>query len=153
MELRTGTPREAGMLPERIDRARDLCAGWVKSGHTPAINVIVARRGVICLHEAFGKLRPDADSSSAWVAQMTNSTGWDMAPAEAASSTAAGRRLRMIPAISRSAADARMLMATGGAEVNVRGRCDCEHPGGAARDTHRPRAVAAPKVRRSRSKP
>ncbi len=50
------------MLPERIDRARDLCAEWVKSGHTPAIVALVARRGVICLHEAFGKLRPETDS-------------------------------------------------------------------------------------------
>ena len=62
MELRTGTPQQAGMLPERIDRARNLCAGWVKSGHTPAIVALVARRGVICLHEAFGKLRPEDDS-------------------------------------------------------------------------------------------
>ena len=50
------------MLPERIERARDLCAGWVKSGHTPAIVTVVARRGVIVLHEAFGKLRPEDDS-------------------------------------------------------------------------------------------
>ena len=50
------------MLPERVDRVRDLCAGWVKSGHTPAIGALVARRGVIVLHEAFGKLRPAADS-------------------------------------------------------------------------------------------
>ncbi len=62
MELRPGTPEEAGMLPEQIDRARDLCAGWVKSGHTPAIVALVARRGVIVLHEAFGKLRPEDDS-------------------------------------------------------------------------------------------
>jgi CubicO group peptidase (beta-lactamase class C family) len=50
------------MLPDRIDRARDLCAGWVKSGHTPAIVTVVARRGVIVLHEAFGKLRPGDNS-------------------------------------------------------------------------------------------
>jgi CubicO group peptidase (beta-lactamase class C family) len=62
MELRPGSPKEAGMLPERIERARDLCAGWVKSGHTPAIAALVARRGVIVLHEAFGKLRPEPDS-------------------------------------------------------------------------------------------
>jgi CubicO group peptidase (beta-lactamase class C family) len=62
MELRNGTPQEAGMLPERIDRARDLCAGWVKSGHTPSLVVLAARRGVICLHEAFGVLRPESDS-------------------------------------------------------------------------------------------
>ncbi len=62
LEFRSGTPQEAGMLADRIDRARDLCAGWVKSGHTPAIVALVARRGVIVLHEAFGKLRPDEDS-------------------------------------------------------------------------------------------
>jgi CubicO group peptidase (beta-lactamase class C family) len=62
MELRPGTPNEAGMLPERIDRVRDLCAGWVESGHTPAIVALVARRGVIVLHEAFGKLGPGPDS-------------------------------------------------------------------------------------------
>lgn len=50
------------MLPERIARVRDLCAGWVKSGHTPAIVALVARHGVICLHEAFGDLRPQPDS-------------------------------------------------------------------------------------------
>jgi CubicO group peptidase (beta-lactamase class C family) len=62
MELRSGSAKEAGMLPDRIDRARDLCAGWVKSGHTPAIVTLVARRGVIVLHDAFGKLRPGDDS-------------------------------------------------------------------------------------------
>jgi CubicO group peptidase (beta-lactamase class C family) len=51
------------MLPDRIARARDLCAGWVESGHTPALVVLVARRGVIVLHEAFGKLRPGDDSA------------------------------------------------------------------------------------------
>jgi CubicO group peptidase (beta-lactamase class C family) len=58
MELRHGSPKEAGMLPERVDRLRDLCARWVKEGHTPALSVCVARRGVIVLHEAFGGLRP-----------------------------------------------------------------------------------------------
>ena len=59
MQLRHGTPREAGMLPERIDRARERCAHWVEAGHTPAISVCVARRGVIVLHEAFGVLGPE----------------------------------------------------------------------------------------------
>ena len=62
MELRAGTAEEAGVLPERIDRVRDLCAGWVKSGHTPSLAVLVARRGVIVLHEAFGCLGPGQDS-------------------------------------------------------------------------------------------
>ena len=61
-ELRAGSPAEAGMLPERIERVRDLCSGWVKSGHTPTLAVCVARRGVIVLHEAWGKLRTGDDS-------------------------------------------------------------------------------------------
>ena len=62
MELRRGTAKEAGMLPERVAHVRDLCARWVKEGHTPTLGVCVARRGVIVLHEAFGGLRPGADS-------------------------------------------------------------------------------------------
>ncbi len=50
------------MLPERVERVRDLAEGWVKSGYTPALSVLVARRGVIVLHEAFGVLRPDEDA-------------------------------------------------------------------------------------------
>ena len=50
------------MLPERVDRARDLCAHWVESGHTPTLGVCVARRGVIVLHEAVGVLGPGPDS-------------------------------------------------------------------------------------------
>ena len=42
MELREGTPAEAGMLTERIDRARDLAAGWVKAGKTPTLVVLVS---------------------------------------------------------------------------------------------------------------
>lgn len=50
------------MLPERVERVRDLCAGWVKSGHTPALSVFAARRGVIVLDEAFGQLHPGDDA-------------------------------------------------------------------------------------------
>jgi len=57
--LRPGFPEEAGMLPARVRYARDLCARWVKEGHTPALSVCVARRGVIVLHEAWGVLGPE----------------------------------------------------------------------------------------------
>jgi len=62
MQLRDGTPDEAGMLHDRVAHARDLCARWVKEGHTPTLGVCVARRGVIVLHEAFGILGPGPDS-------------------------------------------------------------------------------------------
>ena len=60
--LRSGSPEDVGMLPERMRYARELCAGWVKHGHTPALSVCVARRGVIVLHEAFGAI-PRSNSS------------------------------------------------------------------------------------------
>jgi len=60
--LRYGTPEEVGMLPERVAHVRDLCARWVREGHTPTLGVCVARRGVIVLHEAVGVLGPGPDS-------------------------------------------------------------------------------------------
>ncbi len=61
-ELREGSAAQAGMLPERIERARTLGKSWVEQGHTPSLVVLAARRGVIVLNEAFGKLRPESDS-------------------------------------------------------------------------------------------
>ena len=61
-KLRRGSPEEVGMLPERVAHVRDLCAGWVREGHTPTLGVCVARRGVVVLHEAFGVLGPGPDS-------------------------------------------------------------------------------------------
>jgi CubicO group peptidase (beta-lactamase class C family) len=58
-ELREGSAADAGMLPERIERVRALAKGWVEQGHTPSLVVLAARRGVIVLNEAFGKLRPE----------------------------------------------------------------------------------------------
>jgi CubicO group peptidase (beta-lactamase class C family) len=56
-ELREGLPEDVGMDPVRIGRLRELVGSWVKSGDTPSVAVLVARRGVIVLHEAFGVLR------------------------------------------------------------------------------------------------
>lgn len=61
--LREGPPAEAGLDADRIERVRDLCAGWVKDGHTPSLCVCVARRGVIALHEAWGVVGPGPDSA------------------------------------------------------------------------------------------
>jgi CubicO group peptidase (beta-lactamase class C family) len=62
-QLRYGSPAEAGMLPDRVERARQLAAGWVKDGYSPAIATLVARHGVIVLHEGFGVLGPEAGAS------------------------------------------------------------------------------------------
>jgi CubicO group peptidase (beta-lactamase class C family) len=50
------------MLPKRIERVRQLAAGWVAEGHTPSLVILAARKGVIFLHEAYGVLRPEEDS-------------------------------------------------------------------------------------------
>jgi CubicO group peptidase (beta-lactamase class C family) len=62
MELRPGTPDEAGMSAQRVRHVAELAAGWVAQGITPALVVLVARRGIIVLHEAFGRRTPDPDS-------------------------------------------------------------------------------------------
>ena len=60
--LRSGTPEQAGMSSRRIQHVRDLAAGWVEDGMHPALVIFAARRGVIVLNEAFGKLTPEPDS-------------------------------------------------------------------------------------------
>jgi CubicO group peptidase (beta-lactamase class C family) len=62
-ELREGSAAEAGMVPERTERIRALARSWVEDGTTPSLVVVAARRGVIVLHEAFGRLRPDPDTT------------------------------------------------------------------------------------------
>src|ERR1700737_1948045 len=61
-ELRVGAPEDVGMDPARIRRLRDRIGEWVKSGDYPSVVALVARRGVIVLHEAFG-VRHFADTT------------------------------------------------------------------------------------------
>jgi CubicO group peptidase (beta-lactamase class C family) len=62
MDLRAGNPDEAGMSAERVRHIVGLAGNWVKEGITPALVILVARRGIILLHEAFGCLTPDPGS-------------------------------------------------------------------------------------------
>ena len=59
--LREGTAGEAGLSAQRLDHVRDLAKGWVKEGIHSAVVVLVARHGVIALHDAFGSLGPERD--------------------------------------------------------------------------------------------
>ena len=45
------------MDPAGVERLRALLDGWVELGDTPSVVALVARRGVIVLHAAFGVLR------------------------------------------------------------------------------------------------
>src|SRR5687767_10009897 len=61
MQLRLGRAEEVGMFPQRVARVKALAAQWVAQGVTPSL-AVVARRGVIVLQEAFGKLTAEPDS-------------------------------------------------------------------------------------------
>lgn len=52
--LQYGSPQRAGIDPARVQRLHDLLAGWVARGDSPSIVALVARRGIIVMHEAFG---------------------------------------------------------------------------------------------------
>ena len=60
--LQHGDPAEVGMSAARIENARRRCAAWVEEGLTPSLQVCVARRGVIVLDEAYGRLGPEPDA-------------------------------------------------------------------------------------------
>jgi hypothetical protein len=51
--LHDGTPGEAGMRPETAERLRAVCRAWADDSKEPFVT-LVARRGVVILHEAFG---------------------------------------------------------------------------------------------------
>ena len=58
LQLRPGSAEEAGMSPDAIQHASGLCSSWVDQDVHKALCVLVARRGVVCLHEAYGRLGP-----------------------------------------------------------------------------------------------
>src|SRR6267378_3813339 len=60
--LRSGDPEEVAMAMPLVSRAARLAERWVAEGHTSGLVVLVARRGVVVLHEAFGRLSPEADA-------------------------------------------------------------------------------------------
>jgi len=63
LQLQSGVATEAGMLPERVEHVRRVCQSWVEQDLTPALIALVARRGIIVLHEAWGTLRPAPDTT------------------------------------------------------------------------------------------
>ena len=63
MLLQAGTPGEVGMSASRLQGVIQRAEGWVAQGITSALVLLVARRGVIVLHQAFGRLTSDSDAS------------------------------------------------------------------------------------------
>jgi CubicO group peptidase (beta-lactamase class C family) len=65
MDLKHGTPEEAGCSPDRVQRVRDRCQSWMDADLTPCILALAARRGVIFLHEAWGVIGAEEDAPAA----------------------------------------------------------------------------------------
>jgi serine-type D-Ala-D-Ala carboxypeptidase len=64
MRLRPGTPEDAGFLPHQIEQIRRRARKWVEDGETRTLVVLAARRGIIALHEAYGRIAPEPDAPS-----------------------------------------------------------------------------------------
>lgn len=59
LKLRYGAPEQAGMRSERISYLESRVKQWVAEGVTPAAAMLVARKGVIVSHNAYGPLTPE----------------------------------------------------------------------------------------------
>jgi CubicO group peptidase (beta-lactamase class C family) len=55
MILKSGAPEDVGMSAEGIKRAENVVQRLVDIGNTPSVVTLIARKGVIVLHKAFGK--------------------------------------------------------------------------------------------------
>jgi serine-type D-Ala-D-Ala carboxypeptidase len=62
--LRYGDAQEAGMSDARLRHLRRLGAKWVDCGQAASLTMLVARRGVVVLHEAYGRLGPEPDATA-----------------------------------------------------------------------------------------
>jgi hypothetical protein len=70
--LRPGTEKEAGVKSGTAVKIRAVCRQWYAESHEPFI-VIVARHGVIVIHEAFGE-RPDGKVTLETTTEMASLT-------------------------------------------------------------------------------
>lgn len=52
--LEPGSARDVGISPERLDRIDQMCAEAVSNGDLPGIVALVARKGKIVFHKAYG---------------------------------------------------------------------------------------------------
>lgn len=62
MELKAGSPQEAGIRPETVELIRQRAEEWVAADRTQSLCLVLARRGVVFVHEAWGPLTHESDS-------------------------------------------------------------------------------------------
>jgi CubicO group peptidase (beta-lactamase class C family) len=63
VKLTQGTPEQVGLSRQKIDLVEKRAQEWVDEGITPALVLLVARRGTIVLHGAFGRTGPRSDAA------------------------------------------------------------------------------------------
>jgi CubicO group peptidase (beta-lactamase class C family) len=70
--IRPGTPEQAGVKPDAAERIRNVCRDWYTESKEPFVTLI-ARRGVIVIHEAFGEGSdgPVPVDTAMWMASIT----------------------------------------------------------------------------------
>ena len=70
--LRSGTPQEAGVKPDTAEKIRVVCRQWYAESKEPFV-ILVARHGVIIVHEAFGEgpHGPVTIDTPMWIASIT----------------------------------------------------------------------------------
>jgi len=68
--LKQGDPESVGISRKRIDTIDARVRRWIDDGITPSIVVLVARRGVIVMHSAYGRLGPEPDAPSLGVSAI-----------------------------------------------------------------------------------
>ena len=71
--LRKGSSEEAGFDPARVALIRERAAEWVTQGRTPQVVLVLARRGVVALHDAFGEPGVDFSDVDGVFEVMSNS--------------------------------------------------------------------------------
>lgn len=62
MKLRFGSPKEARVSPRHVRAIRERAPTWIAPNEHAAIVLLAARRGVVFLHEAYGRLGPAPDA-------------------------------------------------------------------------------------------
>ncbi|OPA78743.1 hypothetical protein BVG16_12935 [Paenibacillus selenitireducens] len=62
MKLKQGTPEEAGMSSQKIFRMEKMVQGWANDNVSQAFVIVVARKGIIVSHKAYGTASPEAEA-------------------------------------------------------------------------------------------
>jgi CubicO group peptidase (beta-lactamase class C family) len=57
-ELAQATPKDAGLLPERLARLGAVMRREVETAHVPGVSILISRQGKVAYRENFGALRP-----------------------------------------------------------------------------------------------